>query len=156
MAQATKKEKDEDFDIDAWIDAIGEEGPAPKIVLRTGKEVQISKVTASQLYLMLDLIKQIAVHLNITNFDDLSEALKNVQDPVTLMSLLGGSIDRLLDLIVALCDLNEQSVKEGLDLDDLLLIALAEWRLNEHFFTTRLIPMIQRLDTGEQSQEPVA
>ena len=142
--QVAQKEKDEDFDIESWIEAVGALGPGqnPTVKLTTGKDVQIKKVTASQLYLIIDLVKQIAIHLNIQNFDDLNKALAAVQEPITFLSLLGGSVDRALDLIAALCDLNEQTVKEGLDLDDLLLIALAEWKYNERFFTTRLVPMI--------------
>jgi hypothetical protein len=147
---ADEKESEESFDIDAWaatMEATGK-GVAPAITISTGKEVQIKKATAAQLYLIVDLIKQVALHLKITNFNDIADAVATIENPVDFLSMVGGSIDRLLDLVAALCDLNEQTIKEGVDLDDLLLIVWAEWQVNQHFFMTRLLPLIQKLDTG--------
>lgn len=145
------KEKDTEFDIDRWADSLGVTGGGiPKITLSTGKEVQVRKATAAQLSLILDLLKQIALHLKLTNFNDIGQAIAAIENPVDFLGMLAGSMEKLLELVASMCDLNEQTVKEGVDLDDLLLIVWAEYKLNEHFFMTRLLPLILKLDTGGQ------
>lgn len=153
MADTAKKEKDEDFDIDAWVRALDSGRDVGKIVISTGKEVGVKKATATELFLIIDILKSIAIHLNIKNFDNLGTALNNINDPVSFLGMIGGSLDRAIDLIAALCDLGKETVHKGLDLDDLLLIAWAEWKVNEHFFTTRLLPLVRRLGIEEQSPE---
>lgn len=151
MPEAAKQESENDFNIEGWAEALGiDKGPPPKIIISTGKEVQVNKATAAQLYLILDLLRVMAIHLKVESFDNLEEMVKSIENPIDFLGMLSGSMDRMLALVVELCDIGEETVNKGLDLDDLLLIVWAEWKVNENFFMTRLLPMIQRLGTGSE------
>lgn len=146
--------EDDDFDMDAFIEAIGLGEEPPSIKIKGGKELRIKKATAAQLFLILELLKSIAVNMNIQSFDNMGDLLTAIDKPVDFLSLLSGSVDRMLQLVASLCandEIDTESV-ERMELDDLLLLAWAEWKVNEHFFTNRLLPMIQKLGTGQESE----
>jgi len=141
----------DNFDMDAWVAAIGKDGSLPFVTISTGKDVEIKKVSPVQLVLVLDLLKALTKHLKIKKLDDLADIAASIEEPVQFLEMCSQSMEPLLKLVSALSNLNEETVKKGLDLDDLIFVIWAQWEVNKSFFTKRLLPMIQKLGTGQSA-----
>ena len=142
----------EEFDSKKFIEALGTTGAGvlPTVEISTGVKVKIKKATAAQVFLILKVLKSIAKTMNLDSLDDLASIAERIDNPVQFLEMLEASHDHIFDLISALCSIGVESLMTC-DLDDVLIIAWAEWKVNEHFFTTRLMPTLQKLGTEQES-----
>lgn len=136
-------EKEQDIDMYELLNTIvGEE--APTIDIGSIADVSIKRVTGAQLYNLLDLFRGIIESTGVKSLSGLEDLQEKIQEPALLMELLMRSHDRMIDLVTGLCSLEKDQVI-NLEIDHLLLLMMAEWKVNESFFMTRVMGLVTSL-----------
>jgi len=131
-----------EIDIEDFLDTLtGQDSPTVPI---KDANVSIKRATAAELYNIMDLLRTLIKTLGITDVAGIEEAVKTIKDPAMFITLLMDSHDRMFKLVAGLSDMTEEEVM-ALEIDDLLLLAMAEWRVNERFFTERVILLAKAL-----------
>lgn len=141
--QKVVEEQEDDLDMAEFLDTLVGENE-PTIDIGAHKEVAIKRATAAELYNILDLVRGLIKTLGITNLTEMEKAIKEIEDPGLFMTILMESHDRTFKLIYALCNLTDEEVM-ALEIDHLLVLVMAEWKVNERFFTERVMGLVANL-----------
>lgn len=136
-----------EFDTEAFLEALGQPGKVPTITLHDGKKVMINKVTAKNLVGVIEVLKTFATLIDLKSFNDMERIVHFTNDPIQFLTVLQSMNDRVRNVIGDLCSIGRNNILD-VELDDLVLIAWAEWQVNYRFFTERMIPMFSRLNMG--------
>ena len=145
-AEKQEVEQEEDINMHEFLETIAD-SKKPVVVLEVNGEkvdVEIYRVTAVQLYNVVDLLKGAIQTLGLTNFQELQTIANIMNDPQKAIGLFMENYERALALVDGLCNL-EKSAINALEFDQLILLIMAEWRVNEHFFTTKVAGLLNNL-----------
>ena len=135
----------EDVRIAEFLDAFGRNEQDIPLVLCDGeKQVRVRRMTGAEVVIVLRILKTISEKLNIKNFEDLSALEAILNNPINFLDLMSGNLDYVLQLVGDLVGMQREEVRK-LELDDLILCIYACWRVNERFFTQRILPMVGAL-----------
>jgi hypothetical protein len=132
-----------DIDLQAFFEALIEM-PEPVLDVGPHKSVRIRRVTTVQLYSIIDLVKTLIEHFKIGDFKDLHTIATAMKDPAEFFKAVLQAYPRVVLLLQELTSLSREELNE-LELDHLLLVAMAVWRVNESFFSRRVSKLIPTL-----------
>jgi hypothetical protein len=135
----------DDVRVGEFLEAFSQNPQQVSVTICEGqKTVQIRRMSGTQVIVVLRILKTIAEKLSIKDFAELSALEVILANPLTFLDMMSGNLDYVLELVGDLVGMQREEVRK-LELDDLILCIYACWRVNERFFTQRLMPMISAL-----------
>lgn len=112
------------------------------------REVNIFKCKARQIGYVMKFLSGAFKMMGVDTFSDAAEMTAGLSNPAKLLNMLSGIMDDAIFTAAILTDLDQNDFME-LDLDDALTVVLAVWAVNQAFFLSRILPLIQGMIAGE-------
>lgn len=110
----------------------------------TTRTVQIRKCKARQIGYVMRFLANAFKTMGIKDFKEAKGVVERLKDPNNLLNILSDIMEDAIATAALLTDLESEEF-HNLDLDDALAVMLAVWAVNQAFFSTRVLPMIQSI-----------
>lgn len=125
-------------------EVLNPEPPSVITVTISGEErdVQILKCKARQIGYVMKFLASAFKAMGANTFEDAASMAAGLNNPTNLLTLLSTLMDDALKTASMLTDLPFDDMLE-LELDDAVAVVLAVWSVNQAFFLSRVLPMIQ-------------
>ena len=117
------------------------------------REVNIFKCKARQIGYVMKFLAGAFKAMGVDTFSDAAEMTAGLSNPAHLLNLLSGIMDDAIFTAAMLTDIEEKDFME-LDLDDALAVVMGVWSVNQAFFLSRVLPIIQGMIGGAELDSP--
>jgi len=144
------------FDMDEFMQII--EGAAPYTVYLSERypSVEIKTVRAAQLFNITDLLRGVlsVVGSEVLTSDKALQtfAKKFMENPDVIFDLVQDNEERLFRVLAGMSNLSEEQVMD-LEVDEVAILTMCEWRLNERFFMTRVKTRLSQLMPQQSTEQ---